>query len=141
MRRLWAERNIDPPRLVRTADALSLVLGIVVLTIFILAAIALSELLWSVKKGLVLTTREAIILSSADRPWGRGLIPLANIVRSDMNGKGTESQSVNIDNLRQGTADLEAFVRKLDEFRQSQEEESLTQNERVEKEQTSTNAR
>jgi hypothetical protein len=30
---------------VRTADALSLVLGIVVLTIFILAAIALSELL------------------------------------------------------------------------------------------------
>jgi hypothetical protein len=90
---------------------------------------------------LILTTREAIILSSADRPWGRGLIPLANIVRSDMNGKGTESQSVNIDNLRQGTADLEAFVRKLDEFRQSQEEESLTQNERVEKEQTSTNAR
>jgi hypothetical protein len=76
---------------------------------------------------LILTTREAIILSSADRPWGRGLIPLANIVRSDMNGKGTESQSVNIDNLRQGNADLEAFVRKLDEFRQSQEEESVTQ--------------
>jgi hypothetical protein len=58
-----------------------------------------------------------------------------------MNGKGTESQSVNIDNLRQGNADLEAFVKKLGEFRQSQEEENLTQNERVEKEQTSTNAR
>jgi hypothetical protein len=47
-------------------------LGIVVLTIFIQAANTLSELFVICKKfaRLILTTREAIILSSAGRPWG-----------------------------------------------------------------------
>jgi hypothetical protein len=61
-----------------------------------------------------LTTREAIILSSADRPWGRGPIPLAKIVRSDMSGKRRDFQNFDIKGVREANADLEALVIQLE---------------------------